>query len=65
MAKAKTFAVKLAKSGMDYTKHCPTCGESISTIKLVTSERSEKTVAWRFNQKFVGICKCNQKEVIG
>jgi len=65
MAKSKSFADKLAKSSLDYTKHCPTCGESISTIKLVTSERSEKTGAWRFNQKFVGICKCNEKEIAG
>lgn len=65
MAKVKSFADKVAKAGLDLTTHCPTCGETISTIKLVTSERSEKTGAWRFNKKFVGICKCNEKEIGG
>lgn len=65
MAKAKTFADKLSKSKQDFTTHCPTCGESISTVKLIVSEKSEKTGAWRFNQNFVGICKCNEKEITG
>jgi len=63
MAKAQSFAEKVSKSGQDHTTHCQKCGESISTIKLITSEKSEKTGAWRFNQKFVGICKCNENEV--
>lgn len=65
MGKAKSFVDKVAKSAQDYSKHCPECGESIVTVKLVTSERSAKTGAWRFNQRFVGICKCNQKEIFG
>jgi hypothetical protein len=63
MAKAKTFVDKLAKSKMDFTTHCPTCGESITTVKMITSERSDKTGAYRFKQKFVGVCKCNENEV--
>ena len=62
MAKAKTFADKVAKSHMDYTKHCPKCGESISTVKLVAAEKSEKTGAYRFRDKLVGVCKCNRSE---
>ena len=65
MAKAKTFADKMAKSKMDYTTHCKTCGESIYYIKLITSELADKTKAWRFNQKYVGMCKCNEKEITG
>ena len=65
MGKAKTFVDKVAKSAMDFTKHCPECGESIHTVQLVTSERSKKPGAWRFNQKFVGICKCNQDLISG
>ena len=63
MAKAKTFADKMAKDQKDFTTHCPKCGESISTIQLVTSELSDKTGAWKFKQNFVGICKCNANDV--
>ena len=64
MAKAQTFVDKVAKSGQDFTKHCQKCGESISTIQLITSEKSNKTGSWRFNQKFVGVCKCNENEIV-
>jgi len=62
MAKAKSFADKMAKSTHDFTTHCPICGESIMMVKRIASEKSEKTGAWRFNQKFVGICKCGDDE---
>ena len=65
MAKAKTFADKIAKSHLDYTKHCPECGESISSVMVVAAERSEKTGAYRFKDKFVKICKCNQSDFGG
>ena len=65
MAKIKSFADKMAKAAHDYTTHCPKCGESISTVKLITSERSQKTGAWRFNQRFVGVCKCNENDITG
>jgi hypothetical protein len=64
MAKSKSFVDKLQKSAHDYTTHCPKCGESYSNIQYITSEKSEKTGAWRFNQKFIGICKCNEQEII-
>jgi hypothetical protein len=63
MAKAKSFADKIAKDKKDFTTHCPKCGESITTIKLVASELSEKTGAYRFKQSFVGVCKCNANDV--
>jgi uncharacterized OB-fold protein len=65
MAKAKTFADKLAKSSHDYSKHCPKCGESFVPIKLVQSEKSKKTGAWKFNEKYLGLCKCNSKGITG
>jgi hypothetical protein len=64
MAKAKTFADKMAKSALDFHKHCSKCGEALNTIQLVVSERSATTGSWRFNEKYVGVCKCNEKEVI-
>ena len=65
MAKAKSFADKVSKSTQDFTTHCSQCGESISMVKLINSEKSEKTGAWRFNQKFVGVCKCNENNLTG
>ncbi|MBN2030553.1 hypothetical protein JW824_09940 [bacterium] len=64
MAKAKTFADKVSKATHDFTTHCPKCGESIVSAKLVTSEKSTKTGAWRFNEKLVKLCKCNERETI-
>jgi hypothetical protein len=64
MAKAKSFADKVAKASQDFSKHCPKCGEPIVPIQLVTSEISAKSNSWRFNSKFVGLCKCNEKEIV-
>jgi len=64
MAKAKSFADKVAKSSQDFTKHCPKCGESILHVQLVSSERSPKSSSWRFNSRFLGMCKCNEKEIV-
>ena len=64
MGKGKTFADKIAKQSLDFTVHCPECGESLSPVKMVTSERSEATGAYRFRQKLVKICKCNEKEIL-
>jgi hypothetical protein len=65
MAKGKSFMDKVAKASQDFTKHCPKCGESIMTVRLVTSEISDKTGAYRFKQKLVGLCRCNEKEITG
>ncbi len=59
MGKSKSFADKMAKATTDFSKHCPTCGEAYQTVKFISSEKSEKTGAIRFNQRFVGVCKCN------
>jgi hypothetical protein len=32
---------------------------------LVHAERSPVKNSWKFNQKFVSVCKCNEKEVFG
>jgi formate dehydrogenase maturation protein FdhE len=64
MGHAKTFADKMAKSVVDYSKHCPVCGESLRPVQYVVSEKSETTGAWRFNQRFVGVCKCNEHDIM-
>ena len=65
MAKAKSFMDKVSKSTQDTTIHCPKCGESISIVKYIASEKSDKTGSWRFKEKFIGVCKCNEKELTG
>lgn len=63
MAKDQSFADKFSKSSHDFNKHCDACGEAITAVKYVTTERSEKTGAVRFNQQFVGVCKCNENDL--
>lgn len=63
MAKAKSFADKLAKKTQDFTTHCQTCGESLQAVKLVYAEKSDKSGDYRFKQRFVGMCKCNENEL--
>ena len=62
MAKKQDFmskTQKLAKTGMI----CPVCEGAISYVRMVNTEKSAKTDAWRFNQNHVAVCKCNEKEV--
>ncbi len=63
MAKARSFADKVARSSKEHDKHCDTCGEVFTTVKMVASERSEKSDAWKFNQKFISVCKCNVEDL--
>ncbi len=65
MGKSKSFADKVSKGIHDNATHCPKCGESLVRIKLITTEKSEKTGAYKFNQKNVGMCKCNESEITG
>lgn len=65
MAKAMSFAEKVAKSASKKGHTCPTCGQPIATVKLVYSERSPIKDSWKFNQRFVAVCKCNEKEIYG
>jgi hypothetical protein len=66
MAKEKSFAAKVAKvlGDVGHTK-CPKCGENIQPVQMVVSERSPKGNSWKFNQRFVALCKCTTKEVYG
>jgi len=59
-----SFADKMNKATSDFSTHCPKCGEAISYVKLVTSEKSEKNGAIRFNQRMVGVCKCNENNIV-
>ncbi len=64
MAKATSFQAKIAKgSSQRSAKMCPKCGEALQAVKFVTSERSEVKSSWKFNQRFIEVCKCNEQEV--
>ena len=62
MAKDKTFGAKVAKSQAIASKVCPVCKDAVTTVHLVNSVKNEATGAYRFNEKYVGVCKCNEKE---
>ncbi|MFQ5676710.1 MAG: hypothetical protein ACE5G1_12505 [bacterium] len=66
MAKEQSFADKVAKAaGGAQGSHCPTCGELLTAVKLVVSEKSEARNSWKFNEKLVMVCQCNHAEVYG
>ncbi len=66
MAKDQSFAAKVAKaSSTPGGNHCPECGELSVPVKMVVAEKSESKNSWKFNQKFVRICKCNEAEIYG
>lgn len=62
--KDRTFASKVAKAALkdSLAKHCNVCGEIVNVVQLVSSEKSE-TGNYKFKEKFVEVCKCNQKEI--
>lgn len=66
MAKEQSFADKVAKaSAAPQGNHCPSCGELLNAVKLVVSEKSQTRDSWKFNERLVMVCKCNQTEVYG
>jgi len=63
MAKAQTFADK-AKKGIEARgKKCPVCGSVFQPVLLVASEQSPRSGSWKFTERRVQVCKCNEKEV--
>ncbi len=63
MAKSQTFADKLSKGQRKSRVICPKCNTEFSYILHVTSEKSQKTGAYRFNQRQERVCKCNEKQI--
>lgn len=64
MAKAKTFADKVAKASIQHGKKCPKCGTVKQPILYVSSEPS-KHGSVRFSHRRIQVCQCNEKEVYG
>ncbi len=63
MAKQQSFADKAAKSGMVRGKKCPVCGTVFQPVLFVSSERSKGSREWKFNERRVQVCKCNEKQI--
>ncbi|MBC8182967.1 hypothetical protein H8E88_17825 [candidate division KSB1 bacterium] len=62
MGKNKSFAAKMGKSAKD-DGACPQCGEVRNSVLVVASEKKESTESWKFKEKIVQVCKCNENEV--
>ena len=63
MAKTQSFADKATKAAAMKGSKCPTCGTIYQPVLLVSSEKSKVSSAWKFNERRVQVCKCNEKEV--
>lgn len=63
MAKDKSFGAKVAKTQAKVNKVCPVCKSAIDTIHLIQSMKNQETGSYRFAEKHVGVCKCNEKEI--
>lgn len=63
MAKTQTFADKATKAALMKGAKCPVCGTIFQPIKLVSSEKSKDGGSWKFNERRVQVCKCNEKEI--
>ncbi len=61
MAKAQSFADKLKKKTGAHKLVCPECNGEIQRVKSVKSVPSSG--GWKFNQRMIDVCKCNEKEV--
>ncbi len=63
MAKQQSFADKATKAATMKGAKCPVCGSIYQPILMVSSERSATSSHWKFNERRVQVCKCNEKEV--
>jgi hypothetical protein len=63
MAKQQSFADKAAKAAMMKGSKCPACGEIFQPILMVSSEKAATGSSWKFNERRVQVCKCNEKQV--
>ena len=63
MAKDKSFGAKLAKAAGASSLHCPECGELYTALHVIDSVKNEEKNSYKFKEKFVGLCKCNQNEL--
>ena len=63
MAKQQSFADKVTKAAAMKGAKCSVCGTIYQPLLVVSSERSTAKNSWKFNEKRVMVCKCNEKQV--
>jgi hypothetical protein len=63
MAKAQSFADKAMKGQTVKGRKCPVCGQIQQPILLVSSEKAPGPGHWKFSERRVQLCKCNEKQV--
>jgi hypothetical protein len=63
MAKQQSFADKATKAAAQRGAKCPTCGTIFQPILMVSSERSKIGSSYKFNERRVQVCKCNEKQI--
>jgi hypothetical protein len=62
MAKTTSFAEKAAKAMAGKKgSECPKCGEIMQNVLVVSAEKNE--TSYKYNQRFVKVCKCNEKQI--
>jgi len=61
----RSFTDKVAKMAEKAAGNCPVCGKPITPVLYVTSVKSPRTGAWKFNQRTIKLCKCNEAEIMG
>ncbi len=62
MAKRQSFADKASKK--THATICPVCSAQVEYVRLVDPAYSTDKKSWKFKDKLIGICKCNEKEVL-
>jgi len=66
MAKrSRSFAEKVAAASEEKGRHCPECGELYQYVQYVSSAENTNSAGWKFNQRMIPVCKCNESEVMG
>lgn len=63
MAKQQSFADKAAKAAQIKGSKCPACGAIFQPVLMVSSEWSATNTSWKFNERRLQICKCNETQV--
>ena len=63
MAKRQSFADKASKKS--HVKICPVCNSQVDAYRMVDPTITTDKKSWKFKDKIVEICKCNEKEILG
>ncbi|MDZ7724002.1 MAG: hypothetical protein U5R06_14625 [candidate division KSB1 bacterium] len=63
MAKNQSFAQKIAKSAGQTKSHCPECGEAFRSLHVIDTVRNERDTGYKFQERYMRVCKCNENEL--